>query len=83
MTVPAHVELLVAYANSVDHDEGTDDLTTPTGLSVWLLAHGLLARRTRATAADLDLALRQAPGAAGRGWARSRAGPPGSPWCPV
>ena len=58
MTVPAHVELLVAYANSVDHDEGTDDLTTPTGLSVWLLAHGLLARRTRATAADLDLALR-------------------------
>ena len=58
MTVPEHVELLVAYANSVDHDEGTDDLTTPTGLGVWLLSHGLLSRPSRATAADLDLALR-------------------------
>lgn len=58
MAVPAHVELLVAYANSVDHDEGTDDLTSPDELSDWLVAHGLLHPGARATSADLDLALR-------------------------
>ncbi len=55
---PAHVALLVAFTNSVDHDEGTDDLTTPAELSRWVVAHGLAGRGVRASAADLDLALR-------------------------
>jgi hypothetical protein len=49
-------ELLVAFANSEDHEEGTDDLTTTAELTSWLAGHGLLGRRVRATPADLALA---------------------------
>ena len=49
-------ELLVAFANSEDHEEGTDDLTTTAELSSWLVGHGLLGRRVRATPEDLQLA---------------------------
>lgn len=52
------VDLLVAFTNSVDHDEGTDDLTTPAELSRWLHANGLTRRRLASTADDLALALR-------------------------
>lgn len=54
----ADVELLVAFTNSVDHDENTDDLTTPAQLSSWLAGHALTARRLPATQEDLTLALR-------------------------
>ena len=53
---PAHVELVIAYTNSVDHELGTDDLTTTEGLSRWLAEHGLVRRGTRASADDLRLA---------------------------
>jgi predicted RNA-binding Zn ribbon-like protein len=53
-----NAELLIDFANSVDHDEGTDDLTTGADLARWLLARGLLERREPATAADLALARR-------------------------
>lgn len=52
-----HVVLLVELANSVDTDEGTDDLTTPGELAGWLLEHDLLPVSTHATTEDLDLAL--------------------------
>jgi predicted RNA-binding Zn ribbon-like protein len=48
--------LLVAFANSEDHEEGTDDLTTTAELTSWLAGHGLLRRRVRATPDDLALA---------------------------
>ncbi len=54
---PEHVDLLVAFANSVDTDEGTDDLTLPRELESWLRAHDLLPGPGRATADDLALAL--------------------------
>jgi len=54
----SNAELLIDFANSVDHDEGTDDLTTGVELTRWLLARGLLERREPATAEDLALALR-------------------------
>lgn len=54
--LPDHVAVLIAFTNSVDHDEGTDDLTTPPELTQWLFANGLLERRSRSTAADLTLA---------------------------
>lgn len=58
LNAPApHVGLLVDYANSVDTDEGTDDLTTPGELASWLVEHNLLSTRSRATAEDLALAL--------------------------
>jgi predicted RNA-binding Zn ribbon-like protein len=53
---PAHVELIIAFANSVDHELGTDDLTTTEGLSLWLVDHGLVRRRAPAAADDLRLA---------------------------
>lgn len=59
LTAPApHVGLLVAFANSVDTDEGTDDLTTPSELASWLREHDLIPTPSpAATHADLDLAL--------------------------
>ncbi len=58
MAPPRHVELLVAFTNSVDQDEGTDDLTTPDELSHWIRDHGLVSQLIRSTPSDLDLALR-------------------------
>lgn len=58
LSAPAeHVGLLVAFANSVDTDEGTDDLTTPSELARWLTEHRLLSAPARAVTEDLDLAL--------------------------
>lgn len=54
--LPSHVALILAFTNSVDHDLGTDDLTTPADLSRWLESRGLLQRHARATGADLVLA---------------------------
>ena len=51
-----HVDLLVDFTNSEDHEEGTDDLTTPAELVRWLAGHGLVGRTARATSADLALA---------------------------
>ena len=56
--VPPHVDLLVAFTNSIDHELGTDDLTTPAELTRWLVDHGLLARSTRSTPEDVALARR-------------------------
>ena len=53
---PAHVELVIAFTNSIDHELGTDDLTTTDGLVRWLADHDLVRPRTRASAADLRLA---------------------------
>jgi predicted RNA-binding Zn ribbon-like protein len=50
--------LLIAFANSVDVEEGTDDLTTPQELTEWLVSRGLLAGRARSTAEELALARR-------------------------
>src|SRR3954463_13884615 len=56
--LPPHVDLLVAFTNSVDHELGTDDLTTPAELTRWLVDHGLLERSTRSSREDLALARR-------------------------
>ena len=53
---PPHVERLLAFTNSVDTEEQTDDLTTTAELSSWLHDHGLTDHRTRATSGDLQLA---------------------------
>ncbi len=54
----SHVDLLIDFANSIDLDEGTDDLTTPAELTRWLVAHGLLPRSVTSTVDDLALARR-------------------------
>ncbi len=54
--VPPHVQLLIAFTNSVDHDEGTDDLTTPRELATWLLDQGLASSLLRPSKEELRLA---------------------------
>jgi predicted RNA-binding Zn ribbon-like protein len=56
--VAAHVELLISFTNSEDHELHTDDLTTRADLTRWLLDHGLLERRVAATEDELSLAHR-------------------------
>jgi hypothetical protein len=53
---PTHVELLVAFTNSEDHELNTDDLTTGDQLTQWLFDHGLLEHRVVSTDEDLALA---------------------------
>ena len=55
---PPHVELLIGYANSIDHELATDDLTTPAELDAWLGEHDLRTGPGRATQDDLALARR-------------------------
>jgi predicted RNA-binding Zn ribbon-like protein len=55
---PPHVELLISFTNSQDHELNTDDLTTRAELTRWLLDHGLLQRRIASTDDDLELARR-------------------------
>jgi predicted RNA-binding Zn ribbon-like protein len=55
---PPAAVLVEAFANTVDLDLGTDDLSAPEQLSAFLAAHGLLAQGTAVTARELDRALR-------------------------
>ncbi|WP_308283833.1 CGNR zinc finger domain-containing protein [Streptomyces buecherae] len=67
---PATARLVEAFANTVDVELGTDDLSTPEQLTDWLVGQHLLARPHRADADDLALALRL------RGGLRERLGVP-------
>ena len=55
---PEHVTLLRQFANTVDVSEGSDVLSDVNGLTGWLRDQGFLGRRTSATEADLQLAVR-------------------------
>jgi len=66
-SAPAHLEPLRAFVNTVDVDEGTDELSSPPALVDWLREHGLLTDPgdgscSAATTEDLDaaIALREA-----------------------
>jgi predicted RNA-binding Zn ribbon-like protein len=54
--VPEHTALLRDFANTVDVSERIDTLTTPTEVTRWLHARGLLPRDVRADDADVALA---------------------------
>jgi predicted RNA-binding Zn ribbon-like protein len=54
---PEHVTLLREFANTIDVSEGSDLLSDVSGLTGWLRDRGLLGRRSRATDADLQLAV--------------------------
>lgn len=56
--IPASLEPVLALINSMDVEEGTDDLAGgPDRLSAWLSGNGLLPDRVSATRADLRLAI--------------------------
>ncbi|MEU3959174.1 CGNR zinc finger domain-containing protein [Streptomyces buecherae] len=67
---PATARLVEAFANTVDVELGTDDLSRPEQLTDWLIGRHLLARPHRADPDDLALALRL------RGGLRERLGVP-------
>jgi predicted RNA-binding Zn ribbon-like protein len=50
-------DLIIDFVNTVDLRPYEEGLTTPAQLADWLVEHGLLAGRERATRADLDEAL--------------------------
>jgi len=50
---PGDLALVRAFVNTLDRDEGLDQLATPEDLSAWLLEHELLERGTVVTAADV------------------------------
>ena len=56
--VPPSIAIVRDFVNTTDHETATDDLTTPAELTRYLVAHGLMPRASRATPADLDVALR-------------------------
>ena len=66
--IPAHALLLRDFANTLDVDEGTDELAETSQVSTWLLEHDLLDSPTPSGDDDLVLAreLREAVRAAFR-----------------
>jgi predicted RNA-binding Zn ribbon-like protein len=58
LSVPQHARLLLDFANTVDVEAGTDELTSTSHLSTWLRQNGLLATQARANSEDLVTAQR-------------------------
>jgi predicted RNA-binding Zn ribbon-like protein len=54
--VPAHAALVRRFANTVDEEDGADEIASPTGLTGWLRDEGLLGDGHRATGRDVRLA---------------------------
>ena len=57
-TTPPEIELVRAFVNTVDHEDGTDVLCTPAELTSWLREHASLEPTAAADAATLALARR-------------------------
>lgn len=55
--VPAEAELVRAFVNTLDHDDGSDALPDAAALTDWLRGQGLLGRREAAAEDDLRVAL--------------------------
>ena len=57
MTTPPEVALVRSFVNTLDVDDGIDELTSPVALAQWLHKAGLLPKATPASGRDLKLAL--------------------------
>ena len=57
-TAPGRLESVRAFINTLDVEEGTEQLDSPRALSRWFEHEGLLTGRADATAADLENAIR-------------------------
>ncbi|RRO16942.1 zf-CGNR multi-domain protein [Saccharopolyspora rhizosphaerae] len=53
-----HAQLVIAFANTLDVEDGTDALSEPAGLARWLREHELTPRTPAVTEADHDRGLR-------------------------
>lgn len=56
--VPADIAVVREFVNTTDYETQSDELTSPAELTTYLYDAGLMPRRSRATAADLELARR-------------------------
>lgn len=56
--IPSEVEVVRAFVNTVDHDEGTEELDSPAALQHWLRSVRLIPTGVPASGRDLALALR-------------------------
>jgi hypothetical protein len=54
-TAPAPLRLVQRFVNSVDLENGQDELTSPDALREWLAARDLMDSGEKVTAADLGL----------------------------
>jgi predicted RNA-binding Zn ribbon-like protein len=57
LSVPQHARLLLDFANTVDVEAATDELSSTSHLSTWLRQNGLLTTQARASSEDLAMAL--------------------------
>ena len=57
-TAPAEVELVRSFVNTIDYEDGEEQLGSPAELHDWMVANDLIPAEVEVTAADLDLALR-------------------------
>ncbi|MEO7428964.1 MAG: CGNR zinc finger domain-containing protein [Acidimicrobiales bacterium] len=57
-TTPAEIDLVGAFVNTSDLQDGSDELSTPVALGAWLVGAGLVEPGTPASGRDLRLALR-------------------------
>jgi predicted RNA-binding Zn ribbon-like protein len=56
---PGELENVRAFVNTIDIEQGTEQLSSPVGLADWLVEHGLApSGGVRASEVDLDTALR-------------------------
>lgn len=57
-TTPREIDLVRSFVNTIDYEDGTEHLGSPAALHRWMLDQQRISAATRATHADLDLALR-------------------------
>jgi predicted RNA-binding Zn ribbon-like protein len=57
-TTPAEIDLVRSFVNTIDYEDGSEQLGSSVALSRWMVEHHRVAKDARATSADLDLAHR-------------------------
>jgi predicted RNA-binding Zn ribbon-like protein len=57
MPAPGSLESVRAFINTMDIENGTDEISSPPALGAWLAEHGLIARGRRVTGQDHVLAV--------------------------
>src|SRR5207302_7136545 len=55
---PGELSVVQDFINSIDREEGTEELDTTANSSAWLYGHGLTRSRPRLTRGDVDRARR-------------------------
>ncbi len=57
-TTPPDIDLVRSFVNTIDYEDGSDQLGSPAALNRWMVDQQRAPAGSRATNADLDLALR-------------------------